>query len=188
MSQDNARRQPGFVRNPTRPRRLLSCRSNRIAIMPEKVSFQVTESPQTPLLGLVFGWIAMLPFVFGALASWALTDGSHAVAATVTWGGAILAFLAGVRRGLSFRTPGGEDSAQIATMLGLFLLALAALSTDSPVVSVVLLLIGYAAIAVLDPIAAARREAPLFFARLRPVQMLIPVGSLVAILWHLLRG
>jgi hypothetical protein len=155
-------------------------------MMSEKVSFQVEESPQTPLLGLVFGWIAMLPFVFGALATWALTDSNHAVTATVTWGGAILAFLAGVRRGLSFRTPGGEDSAQIATMLGLFLLALAALSTGSPVVAVVVLLIGYVGIAVLDPIAAARREAPLFFARLRPVQMLIPIVSLAAILWHLL--
>jgi hypothetical protein len=156
--------------------------------MPDKVSFQIEESPQTPLLGLVFGWIAMLPFVFGALATWALTDSHHAVAATVTWGGAILAFLAGVRRGLSFRTPGGESSAQIATMLGLFLLALAALSIDSQMVAVVVLLIGYVAIAVLDPIAAARREAPVFFAHLRPVQMLIPVGCLSAILWHLLRG
>jgi hypothetical protein len=154
--------------------------------MPEKVAFRIEESPQAPLLGLVFGWIAMLPFAFGAVASWALPDSRHAVAATITWGGAILAFLAGVRRGLSFRTPGGEDSAQIATMLALFLLALGALSAARPVVSVVLLLIGYAAIAILDPIAAAHRQAPLFFAHLRPAQMLVPIGGLAAILCRLL--
>ena len=46
----------------------------------------------------------------------------------------------------------------------------------------VLLLVGFGAIAVLDPIAARRGEAPLFFARLRPVQIPIALLSLAALL------
>jgi Protein of unknown function (DUF3429) len=105
---------------------------------------------------------------------------------TVLWGGAVLAFLAGVRRGLSFRTPGGPAPAQLATSLGLFALGFAALAVSQTAVAVSLLLAGYAALGVLDPRAADRHEAPPYFARLRPAQMLIPVLSLVAVLALLL--
>jgi hypothetical protein len=100
---------------------------------------------------------------------------------TAIWGDAVLAFLAGIRRGLSSRTPGGVDFAQMATMLWLFPLALAALVSPRPILSLGLLIVGYASIAVLDPAAAARREAPLFFRRLRPGQMLVPVIGLGAV-------
>jgi hypothetical protein len=112
--------------------------------------------------------------------------------ATILWGCAILTFLAGVRRGVSFRTPGGATFAQIATMLWLFLIGLAALwafvlgggqrAAGATFASLALLLVGYVSLGVLDPLAARRGEAPLFFARLRPVQMLIPLASLAALL------
>ncbi|WP_428486805.1 DUF3429 domain-containing protein [Rhodopila sp.] len=154
---------------------------------PEKATFRVEETPAVPWLGLFFGAIAMVPFVLGAAGIWILNDGASAWAArlTVIWGGAILSFLAGVRRGLSFRTPGGEDVAQMTTMLWLFLLALASLVLPWLLASLGLLIVGYASIGVLDPVAASYREAPLFFKRLRPVQMLVPVASLAVIVVHI---
>jgi Protein of unknown function (DUF3429) len=130
----------------------------------------------------------MLPFAAGAAAAWLLAPplAARAVDLTVLWGGAVLAFLAGVRRGLSFRTPGGPAPAQLATSLGLFALGFAALAVSQTAVAVSLLLAGYAALGVLDPRAADRHEAPPYFARLRPAQMLIPVLSLVAVLALLL--
>lgn len=143
--------------------------------------FRIQESPEVPLLSVIFGWGPMIPFAIGAIAVWALQNDALAVRLTIIWGGAILAFLSGVRRGLSFRTPGGPAVQQIVTMLWLFLLALGALASPWPLISVILLLAGYGSIAILDPKAAERAEAPLFFARLRPTQMLVPILSLCAI-------
>ncbi|MBW4024944.1 MAG: DUF3429 domain-containing protein [Proteobacteria bacterium] len=129
----------------------------------------------------------MLPLVIGAVLAWVLAAGPArlAIVLTLTWGGAILAFLAGVRRGLSFRTPGGARLSQIATMMALFMLAIGGLALPSLVARTVLLAIGFAAIVVLDPLAAQQQEAPPFFARLRPLQIPIAVVSLIAILIRL---
>jgi hypothetical protein len=97
----------------------------------------------------------------------------------VIWAGAVLAFLAGVRRGLSFHTAGGPTRTQLLTMLWLFGLAVFGLLSSWLVISILLLLIGYGSIAVLDLIAASQDEVPSFFARLRPPQMLLPVISLL---------
>jgi hypothetical protein len=147
----------------------------------------VTESRRVPALSLVLGHGATVPFVAGAAAAWLLGQGPAALAADLTalWGGAILVFLAGVRRGLSFRTEGGPTPAQLATSLGLFALGLAALAAPRTGAALLLLLVGYAALAVFDPWAAKRGEAPLFFARLRPLQMLVPIAGLAALLAHL---
>ena len=86
---------------------------------------------------------------------------------------------------LSFRTEGGPALAQIATMFCLFVLALAsllALVHGFARVAVGCTLLGFAAILVLDPIAARRGQAPLFFARLRPPQIAIAVASLALLL------
>ncbi len=45
---------------------------------------------------------------------------------------------------------------------------------------------GYLSLQVLDPIAARKLEAPLYFARLRPAQMAVPVVCLVGTLVLLL--
>lgn len=149
----------------------------------------VTEEPrETPWLSVVLGYGPMLPFVAGAAAAWwqrGMWD-ELILLATILYGAAILLFLSGVRRGVSFRTEGGPTVVQIATMLGLFCLGLGALLTvvilGNRVIALDLLIAGFVAIAILDPIAARRGEAPLFFARLRPLQIPIAVLSLVALL------
>lgn len=147
----------------------------------------VIEHPEVPVLSIVLGYGPMLPFVFGAIATWSLTGvwRGEAILLTVVWAAAILAFLAGVRRGLSFRTEGGPAAMQIATMFVLFVLALASLVAvvhAVAVYAVVFVLVGYVAIMILDPIAARKGQAPLFFARLRPAQIAIAVLSLGALL------
>ena len=150
-------------------------------------TLHLTERPDVPWLSIVLGYGPMLPFAFGALVAW-LSAGfwrMQVVDLTIIWAAAILAFLAGVRRGLSFRTEGGPALAQIATMFGLFVLALTALvagHAGAPVVAAAALVIGFLALQILDPIAARSGQAPLFFARLRPPQLMIAVVSLVALL------
>ncbi|KQO67763.1 hypothetical protein ASG51_08595 [Methylobacterium sp. Leaf465] len=155
---------------------------------PDGRTLRVTEPRAVPWLSIVFGYGPMLPFVVGAVTAWVRPGdplGEAALLLTILWGCAILLFLSGVRRGLSFRTEGGPTLTQMATMIGLFSLgfvALALATLDAAVAALVLLLVGFGAIAVLDPIAARRGEAPLFFARLRPVQIPIALLSLAALL------
>jgi hypothetical protein len=89
---------------------------------------------------------------------------------TALWGSAIILFLSGVRRGLSFRTEGNLTWSQMTTMLALFCLGFfspVAFWLDQVIWVLVLLLAGFSSIFVLDPIAARRGEAPLYFERLR---------------------
>ena len=158
---------------------------------PSSATFTLTEPAETPWLGVFFGTVAMVPFVVGTLV-FALAGEpwrGAALAVTLFWGCAILTFLSGVRRGVSFRTPGGVTAAQIVTMLWLFCLGFAAIVLTAvalPVWAAALLLLGYLSLEIFDPIAARKLEAPLYFARLRPAQMAIPVlclaGTLVLLL------
>ena len=127
---------------------------------------------RTAWLSLVLGYLAMVPFVVGAVAAWSLDmDWSPlAVELTVLWGCALLIFLAGARHGASFRTPGGPTVAQSAPMLWLFALG-------------VVLLVGYLSLAILHPLVAHRGETLLVFERLRPIQMIIAILSLASLLW-----
>jgi Protein of unknown function (DUF3429) len=159
---------------PGAPSRIRACMEPQA----DSRSETVVERQRIPLDGLIFGYGAMMPFPLAAAAVW-LGDaelGALAAAVATIWGGAILIFLAGVRRDLSFRTPGGPRPSQIAMMLWLFLAGLAALVLP-PAPALWLLLAGFASLMALDPIAARRDEAPLYFARLRPPQMAIPVVS-----------
>lgn len=147
----------------------------------------IHEPRAVPWLSVALGFGPMLPFVAGAAASWTLggEPGEAAVTLTLLWACAILLFFSGVRRGVGFRTEGGATVMQIATMLALFVLgfgALLAVALSRTGLAAGLLIAGYGAVAVLDPIAARRGEAPLFFARLRPVQMPLAIASLAAIL------
>lgn len=150
----------------------------------------ITREPRTvPWLSVALGFGPMLPLVAGAGTAWWMRGqpGDYLVAlVTILYGASILLFLAGVRRGVSFRTEGGPTAVQIATMLGLYALGFSALVTvvmGQAIPALGLLIVGYAAIAVLDPIAARAGEAPLFFARLRPLQMALAVASLTALFW-----
>ncbi|MCJ2034825.1 DUF3429 domain-containing protein [Methylobacterium sp. J-068] len=155
---------------------------------PDSRTLRVTEPRAVPWLSIVFGYGPMLPFLAGAAVAWlrpgdALAEVASAL--TILWGCAILLFLSGVRRGVSFRTEGGATLAQIATMLGLFGLGFTALvfaTLDQAVAALILLILGFAGITVLDPIAARRGEAPLFFARLRPAQIPLAILGLSALL------
>jgi hypothetical protein len=154
---------------------------------PEARTITVSERPAVPWLAVLFGYGPMLPLLAGAAGAWWWRGetGATIEGVTILWGAAILLFLSGVRRGLSFRTEGGETLAQVATMLALFglgFLALLAQAFGYRVPALVLLILGFAAIAVLDPIAAARGEAPLFFARLRPLQMPLAILGLAGLL------
>jgi Protein of unknown function (DUF3429) len=125
-----------------------------------------------------------VPFVAGVVAAWWFPEPWRVVALQLTalWGAAILPFLSGVRRGLSFRTEGGPTWRQIATALTLFCLgscALAAIWIDSVAWALVPLIIGYCAIFFLDPIAADAGEAPLYFRTLRRLQMPIIIVALI---------
>ncbi|GJE69725.1 DUF3429 domain-containing protein [Methylorubrum podarium] len=145
------------------------------------------EPRAVPRLSVVFGYGPMLPFVAGAVLVWLLPGALAGAVFTLTllWACAILLFLSGVRRGVSFRTEGGATLAQIATMLSLFLLgygALLAFALSRPALALGLLIVGFTEITILDPIAARRGEAPLFFERLRPAQIPLAVLSLAALL------
>lgn len=142
----------------------------------------VEEGRAIPPASLLLGFGAMLPLAAGAAVAWASPrERRLARERALLWGGSVLVFLAGVRRGLSFRTPGGATPGQFGTMLSLFGLGLGSLGALRTGAAPVLQGLGYAAVAVLDPLAAGREEAPAFFARLRPAQMAIPLASLVAL-------
>ncbi|WP_183434706.1 DUF3429 domain-containing protein [Methylobacterium sp. R2-1] len=145
------------------------------------------EPRAVPWLSVVFGYGPMLPFVAGAVLVWVLRGPTAEAVFTLTllWACAILLFLSGVRRGVSFRTEGGATLAQIATMLSLFLLgygAVIAFARGEPAIALGLLIVGFTEIAILDPIAARRGEVPLYFERLRPAQIPLAVLSLAALL------
>ncbi len=152
------------------------------------VAYTISEPLHTPALGLVLGYGATIPFIAGAAGAAFLKDAAFVqlcLDLIVLWGAAILLFLAGVRRGLSFRTPNGETAGQIAASMWYFAAGFGALllwalqtSFSSTAPAMLLLLAGHASLTVFDVRAAWRLEAPPYFARLRPVQMLIPIASL----------
>lgn len=152
----------------------------------------VEEPVIPPADSRFFAWLAMVPFATGALAAWLSGGYGHLFAlATVLWAATILGFFSGVRRGVSFRTPGGARPSQIAVMLLHFFMAFLALSLlVFPVslgfrpltgISAALLAAGFASLIVLDPSGARKGTMPLHFARLRPYQIPVAVLSLVAI-------
>ena len=119
---------------------------------PDARKITVTERPEAPWLAVMFGFGPMLPLVAGSLFAWWRRDdlGVAVQFLTIHWACAILLFLSGVRRGLSFRTEGGETLAQVATMLGLFglgFLALLAVALGQTVPALVLLILGFTGIA-----------------------------------------
>ena len=150
---------------------------------PNHRHIEIIEDNEIPRLDILFGFGPTVPFVVGAVVAWLSPQPSRLIALQLValWGSAILLFLSGVRRGLSFRTEGGPTWPQMATMLALFCLglgALVALMIDALLLALIILLASYVAVFVLDPIAARRGEAPLYFARLRRLQIPIVLLAL----------
>ena len=140
-----------------------------------------SRTDRIPPLDLVLGYGPALLLPLLALFAFLLPleRARLPVALGQLWGAAILVFLAGVRRGLSFFTEGGPRAIQIVTMFWLFGLGLAGLAFP-PTIAFPALAIGYGSVALLDPPAARRDEVPAYFARLRPPQMGIALVGLIA--------
>jgi hypothetical protein len=144
---------------------------------------EVRENREGHALDRALGWAAMAPLVACAMAAW-LTAGSFrevAMSLAIIWGGAILAFLAGVRRGLSFRPPGGAQGARLLFTLWTFVLAFGSMIALRPLTSLGLLILGYAGLALAGRGAALREEVPLFFAGSGPAQVSVAALSLCAV-------
>jgi hypothetical protein len=140
------------------------------------------RDPHIPVSSLVFGYGPMLPLVFGGAAAWIAPAFWPLVAiqATILWGGVILVFLAGVRRGFGFGYAPASTPVEIATMLAYFLLGLSAIVIPRPAVALTIVAVGFALVALLDRRAAVAGNAPAHFARLRPTQMLVGIVGIAA--------
>jgi len=141
--------------------------------------------PPTELF-LAFG--PALLALAGGIAAWSvpLAWQPIAIAFGWLWSSAILLFLAGVTRGLSFFSPGGARWSQLFEMAWRFLLGLFAFATPLAW-ALPLLMIGYASVAAFDLYAAPRGMAPARFAWLRPPQILIFLAGLAG-LWLRVRA
>ena len=145
----------------------------------EQRDARITETARIPLDGLLPGYGAMLLLLATAVMIWTLE--SHAAPGRGRGRSrlcrpAIALFLAGVRRGLSFRTPGGVRAGQIAMMVWLFFAGLAApMLPREP--ALWLLAAVYPSLGILDPPTARAWHVPLYFRRLRPWQMGLAAAS-----------
>jgi len=131
---------------------------------------------RTPRLSLLLGYGPVVLIVL--LAMLALAGFAWAVPLARLWAAAILIFIAGVARGLSFFTQGGPRASQIAVMMWRFVCGLAALALPERWAFLVLAL-GYLSALAYDPHAARHGEAPRFFAQLRPPQMIVALTGLL---------
>ena len=147
------------------------------------VNTPTAADPRPPLLSLLFGYGPMLVIVALAAAAW--IGVAHAAEAARLWAAAILLFLAGVTRGLSFFTETGPRLSQLVVMGARFGLGVLALAIWLPGAFVALIL-GYLTVALYDPRAARTGAAPRHFAALRPPQSAVALVGLAALLLHAL--
>jgi hypothetical protein len=143
-----------------------------------------------PVTSLVFGYGPVAPFVAAAVGAWTMPEPwpGIAIRLAIIWGGIILVFVAGVRRGYGFGDPGASTVREIATMLVYVVLgglSLVFASFDMSVVALWVQLAGFVLVPVFDRKAAFTGDAPSYFARLRPPQMTIVVAALAALIARL---
>ncbi|WP_164857349.1 DUF3429 domain-containing protein [Sphingomonas crocodyli] len=138
---------------------------------------------KVPALSLFLGFGPMLPIVGAGIVAIMSTDPIDAVAIVggTGWASAILLFVAGVRRGYGFAVRATPRLVTLAVTLGIFLAGLLAMPIFllAPVIGVAILIAGFLAVAIADPVAARRGEAPRHFARLRPLQMALGLTGLL---------
>jgi hypothetical protein len=131
---------------------------------------------------LLLGTSAIVPLVACAALAWFAPTAWAPIGRTlaVIWAASLLAFFAGVRRGLTFSEAGGGRAGELATMLAAFALGVLSLVLVSPVIAA----LGLAGVGVLDAVAARRCEAPGYFVVFRPPQMLTAVLALLLVQFH----
>ena len=95
----------------------------------------------------------------------------------VIWSACLLAFFAGVRRGLSFSEAQGARGTELLSMLTIYGFAVVCLIFRSPLTAA----IGLGCVALLDAIAARRGEAPRYFTVFRPIQLAVGAAALIAV-------
>lgn len=135
-----------------------------------------TDTPdQTPALSILFGYGPVLVILSCGIA--ALQRVPFALQGGALWSAAILMFLGGVVRGLSFFTEGGPRKSQMLVMLFRFGCGFAAVVLPEPW-TVVPLIAGYLSVFFYDPFAARSGAAPRFFASLRRPQMAVALLGL----------
>ena len=128
---------------------------------------------------LLLGSSAIAPIVACAVLVWLDASAPRPLvrALVVIWSGSLLAFFAGVRRGLTFSETGGGRPTELVTMLAVFALGVVSIVLLSPVLAA----IGLAAVGALDAWSAHRRESPPYFSVFRPPQMALGVLALAAL-------
>lgn len=131
---------------------------------------------------LLLGTSALVPLIACAALSWLAPAAAQLLVRTlaVIWAGSLLAFFAGVRRGLTFSEAGGGRTSELVTMLAAFGIGVLSLVLVSPLLAA----LGLAGVGVLDALAARRREAPDYFMVFRPPQMLAAVAALLILQVH----
>lgn len=156
----------------------------RSPITPPDHRYTITEPSRIPLEGYLLGYGPALLIALGAALAWLLQGDSGALALRLTFdvSVAILLFLSGVRRGLSFRAPDGPTWPQRITFFWLFGLGLLGVVFHLQPVATGLVALGFASVGLFDWLAARKEEAPPYFARLRPPQMAIATVGLIALL------
>jgi hypothetical protein len=130
-------------------------------------------------IDLLLGSVSVVPLVGLAVLAWTAPEIPAVFIRTlaVIWAGSLLAFFAGVRRGLTFSEAGGGRASELLTMLGFFFLGVVSLILLSPILAA----LGVAGVGVLDAVAGRRREAPRYFSVFRPPQMALGALALVLI-------
>lgn len=146
---------------------------------------EVEDASAAGPMDVALAWGTVAPFVACALAAWLTRGAAQAVAMSlaIIWGGAILAFAAGVRRGLGLRN---SRWAQVAVVLWAFVLAFGSMIALKPLTSLGLLILGYSSLALLAHHSARRTEVPPPFGRFRAVQMAVAALCLCAVAARLL--
>jgi hypothetical protein len=138
--------------------------------------------------GLALGALALAPLAAAAVLAWLTRPaaGDWLISAAMVWSGALITFLAGVRRGLTFSEAAAPPPREIASMLWLFGVGVATLWLAPNVLAIPMAIIGFASVAVLDFRAARRGEAPRYFGSFRPLQAVVAVAALAILLAALL--
>jgi hypothetical protein len=148
-----------------------------------------TRAP-IPFLSLVFGYGPVAPFAAAAVGAWTMPAPWPGLATrlAVIWGGIILVFVAGVRRGYGFGDSGASTFREIATMIVYVVLgglSLVFASFGLPMVALWVQLASFIVVPIFDRKAAFTGDAPPYFARLRPPQMTIVILALAALIARL---